>query len=60
MMNCQEVLDDLSAYLDQELPQEKMLEIQKHLGKCPACKEELAVLEKTVLMLSSLPVLGAS
>jgi len=53
-MNCRQVEENLSAYLDKALPDEEMDLIKNHLESCPACREEYSALEKTVLMLSEL------
>lgn len=53
-MNCKSVEENLSAYLDNVLSQEEMMEIKSHLDSCTICREEYDALEKTVFMLSSL------
>ncbi len=37
-MNCREALDLVHGYIDGELDLVKSLEIEQHLGACPACK----------------------
>jgi len=41
-MDCLQVQDRLSAYLDGELPAELRRQVEEHLEACPACREELA------------------
>lgn len=53
-MNCQEVRDKLSAYLDNELDAHEKECVADHLAKCTACLEEMEDLQKIVEQLSSL------
>lgn len=53
-MNCQEIRDSLSAYLDDFLTEEERDKIRAHIEHCPNCRQELEDLEKTITMLSSL------
>lgn len=53
-MKCKEVQENLSFYLDQELSEEELLLVQSHLDSCSVCREELAALQETVSLLSSL------
>ena len=39
-MNCRQTHDLISAYLDQELTGQQMLELRAHLGICDACARE--------------------
>jgi len=39
-MNCDEIRELLSLYIDNTLDQEQMIEIEKHLLVCDACKKE--------------------
>ena len=39
-MNCFTCEKNLSAYIDDELPQDQRVEIEGHLGDCDACREE--------------------
>lgn len=45
---CQNFLEQLSRYLDDELPAAERSEIQRHLRECPCCEEVLASLKHTV------------
>ncbi|MDD4048947.1 MAG: zf-HC2 domain-containing protein, partial [Clostridia bacterium] len=53
-MNCKEVQENLSAYLDNILSAEEMILVQRHLDECNDCREELKILQETVEKLSSL------
>jgi hypothetical protein len=41
-MNCQEVQNLLSAYVDEELPLDSRSQVSKHLKTCSACADEVA------------------
>jgi predicted anti-sigma-YlaC factor YlaD len=45
-MNCKQVRDNLSPYLDQVLSQEEVNLVEKHLEKCSSCRQELIDLKK--------------
>jgi anti-sigma factor RsiW len=45
-MNCQSFSDDLTAYLDGELPLARAEEISAHLRDCGPCSEELRELRR--------------
>jgi hypothetical protein len=49
--------DKLQTYLDQELDQAKLQDVEIHLGLCPSCREELSQLESVFARLDSLPSL---
>ena len=53
-MNCKEVQENLSAYLDNILSAEEMILVKRHLDECNDCREELKILQETVEKLSSL------
>lgn len=53
-MNCQEIQDDLSSYIDKALPEKEMMLIEEHLSRCPRCQKEYEALKVTVNMISSL------
>lgn len=44
-MDCERCADDLTAYLDGELPDAKKLEVKSHLQTCQSCREEYRSLE---------------
>jgi predicted anti-sigma-YlaC factor YlaD len=59
-MNCLEVLEQLSTYLDKEASEQLCKAIDAHLRACPNCKFEYDSLQKTILLThpeSSLPAL---
>ncbi|ADG69622.1 conserved hypothetical protein [Planctopirus limnophila DSM 3776] len=50
-MNCREVADFLSAYLDGELSQATKREFDAHLAECPACVAYLEGYQRTLVAL---------
>lgn len=55
-MNCKNVQQSLSAYLDQELPGSEMLRMRSHIHHCPMCQEELEVVRALKNLLASAPI----
>lgn len=53
-MNCAEVQDNLSAYLDEVLDPDEHQAVASHLLVCPDCREELKTLRETIQLLHSL------
>jgi len=47
---CLNILRQLSAYIDDELPSEICSELRRHLGSCPNCEEFIASLRQTVTL----------
>jgi anti-sigma factor RsiW len=45
-----DILRQLSAYIDDELPSEICRELRRHLGACPNCEEFIASLRQTVTL----------
>jgi anti-sigma factor RsiW len=45
---CLEILRQLSAYIDDELPEDICAELRRHLGACPNCEEFIMSLRDTV------------
>jgi anti-sigma factor RsiW len=45
---CLDILRQLSAYIDDELPEDICAELRRHLGACPNCEEFIASLRDTV------------
>jgi anti-sigma factor RsiW len=45
---CLDILRQLSAYIDDELPQDICAELRRHLGACPNCEVFIASLRATV------------
>jgi predicted anti-sigma-YlaC factor YlaD len=48
MLTCREVIDSLSAYLDEDLRQEVVDEIRKHMALCDDCRAEFDTLNMTI------------
>ena len=47
-LNCRELIEFLSAYLDDELPGEERAAFERHLAVCPYCRDYLATYRQTV------------
>jgi anti-sigma factor RsiW len=47
---CVDLLRQLSAYIDDELPSDICKEIRRHLGACPNCEVFIASLQHTVTL----------
>ena len=47
---CVDLLRQLSAYIDDELPSDICGEIRRHLGACPNCEVFIASLRQTVTL----------
>lgn len=58
-MTCQEVREQLSAYLDEELEPAGRAEVRRHVEGCPVCRAELESLKRTIQMVGSLPRVAA-
>ena len=48
--HCVDLLRQLSAYIDDELPADICREIRRHLGACPNCEVFIASLQHTVTL----------
>ena len=48
--HCVDILRQLSAYIDDELPSDICREIRRHLGACPNCEVFIASLQQTVTL----------
>lgn len=48
--DCLNLLRQLSAYIDDELPSDVCAEIRRHLGACPNCEVFIASLQHTVTL----------
>ncbi len=55
-MKCPLVQNQLSAYLDAEVPEELRQELEAHLESCPVCRAELALLQRLDAAFTDLPV----
>lgn len=49
-MKCEEILDKISEYIDQELDPSLCLEIEKHIEDCEPCVAFVNTLKKTVAL----------
>ncbi len=54
--HCLDLLRQLSAYIDDELPSVICTEIRQHLGACPNCEVFIASLQHTVTLCRHRPV----
>jgi len=54
-MNAEPELEDLSAYLDQELTGTARQDLEAHLQTCETCRRRLAALRQTVSAVQALP-----
>ena len=54
--HCVDLLRQLSAYIDDELPSDICREIRLHLGACPNCEVFIASLQHTVTLCQHHPV----
>ena len=48
--DCVNLLRQLSAYIDDELPSDVCTEIRRHMGACPNCEVFIASLQHTVTL----------
>ena len=53
-MRCKKSRSHFSAYLDQELPDEKAQNLEQHLNECPKCEEEFKNLRNYLRIAQSL------
>ncbi len=49
-MNCDEVLNQLSEYVDEEARAELCRAIEEHLARCRGCKVEVDTVRKTIMI----------
>lgn len=54
-MNCDEIRELLSLYIDNNLEEEQMIEIEKHLLVCDACKKEFEGIVLVINTMKNLP-----
>lgn len=48
MMTCKEVLDSLSSFVDDDLKQEVVVEMKRHIGACSDCRAEFDSISMTI------------
>ncbi|MBI1993486.1 MAG: zf-HC2 domain-containing protein [Deltaproteobacteria bacterium] len=53
-MNCQDVRELSSDYLDRRLAPHELSALEEHLGVCPDCRREIEALRATISLLGSL------
>ena len=49
-VTCQQLIDFLMSYLDNELPTEQRAEFDRHMAACPSCVDYLKTYEQTILL----------
>lgn len=54
-MDCQEIFDSLSEYIDEELALKTCREIETHLADCENCRVVVNTLRRTVTLYHSIP-----
>ena len=54
-MSCNEICDKLSLYIDNELSDEEMQQMEEHLQSCENCQKELEEYRELISILKSLP-----
>ena len=55
-MKCEQFLDLMSLYLDNELDKQTKSEFEQHLSQCKDCENELKNLEKIISSLNDIPL----
>jgi anti-sigma factor RsiW len=53
-MRCWERAEAISAYADDELPQDRRLALEAHLAECPTCRDALEAIQRTTARLRAL------
>ncbi|WP_083906121.1 DUF4349 domain-containing protein [Desulfurispora thermophila] len=54
-MDCNQICELLSEYIDHQLPPSMAATVEEHLAKCPGCKKEYMELRRVVESLRNLP-----
>ena len=49
-LSCQEVLDQLADYLDDDARAELVQQVDSHLGECSHCQVEVDTLRRTIMI----------
>lgn len=47
---CREMLEQLSSYIDGELPAALCVELEAHLAECPDCRVMVDTMRKTIVL----------
>ena len=53
-LNCQEVVELVTDYLEQALLPEKQAQFEEHIEECPGCDTYLEQVQQTIMMLRKL------
>jgi anti-sigma factor RsiW len=53
-MPCQELVEVVSDYLDEALPEPDRLRFEAHLGECPACVDYVEQMRRTIAAIGRL------
>lgn len=56
MNDCRDVRDNLSAWIDGELPAAELLAVERHLVACPDCRAEADDLRRVQLAVTKMPL----
>jgi anti-sigma factor RsiW len=54
-LSCQELVELVTDYLEDALPEEECLRFEDHIGRCGACAIYLEQMRQTVSLLGHLP-----
>ena len=52
-ITCQQLIDFIMSYLDNDLPGDQRAEFDRHMAVCPSCVDYLKTYEKTVMLAKS-------
>lgn len=58
--HCDEALDRILEFLDDELPPDRLREVAEHLEGCPPCEAEYRIHERIKSMVANCPQEAAS
>jgi anti-sigma factor RsiW len=54
-MTCQELVELVTAYLDDTLPPDQRRAFDEHLALCPGCERYLTQFQQTIALVGELP-----
>ncbi len=54
-LNCQEMFDQISSYVDDDLKEELCVQVRLHLKDCPDCQVFIDTLNNTLVLCAALP-----
>lgn len=49
-MTCQQLIDFIMGYLENQLPEQERSEFDRHLAVCPSCVNYMKTYERTVVL----------